>query len=407
MRFMAFCEMYCTGGGTRYTLDCLNALPDAYSEIILATNDQMFFCEDSNDVQKDIRMIEIPFFSYNRIAVFLGKTRFQKTFFCRLLMKICQILEPLFLYINVPIFLFQIYKKKPDTICAFNGGYPASLATLSFAIAGYLLKTPVILSIVSLPQKRKSIYGAFLDKMIWACCKHILVNCRAIKEDLVIKRKAPRNKIKVIYNTVQEQDILRKKKTNSLNIGFFSRIEIEKGVFVLYDSFVNLVKKISNINLIFIGTGSALEELQERVKKDGLSEKVAIKGYYYGNSASALKDFDIFVLPSFIEGLPYALLEAMSCGKAIIATRVGGIPEVITNGKDGLLISPKSVEECEKALEKLLSCPFKIDLMAKNSIDKYRKLISPLCFKKNIEEFFSNILSSLLLEESKCSEDNQ
>ena len=388
MKVIAFCEAYSAGGNPRYALDCLEALPKVYSEIVLKTNNPSFFQKSTNEVPKRTKVIQIPFLSYNRITEFTNKSRLQNIILAKMLFKICLLFEPLFLFVNSLIFLNIVYKKRPDIIFGFNGGYPASLATLAFSFAGNFLKVPVILSIVSLPQKRKNMFSSFLDKMVWGCCKHILVNCKAIKEALIIDRKAPRKKIKVIYNTLKEQEnsMVMPNKKNKINIGFFSRIEREKGIFILYESFKKIEKKFSNVRLVFIGEGSSLEELKEKVKKDRFSKKVDIRGYHYGTSFSALKDFDIFVLPSFVEGLPYALLEAMRCGKAIIATRVGGIPEIITSEKEGLLISSNSVEECKSALEMLLSSRIKRNLMAKNASDAYHNFYSLVHFESKIAE---------------------
>jgi len=67
-----------------------------------------------------------------------------------------------------------------------------------------------------------------------------------------------------------------------------------------------------------------------------------------------LFSIDIFVLPSLREGLPLAILEAMACGKPVIATNVGGIPEVLKDGENGILVSPKDPEALYRAMNELL-----------------------------------------------------
>ena len=80
---------------------------------------------------------------------------------------------------------------------------------------------------------------------------------------------------------------------------------------------------------------------------------------------------EIFVLPSYIEGLSLSLLDAAMMGKKIIASDVGGNSEVIEDGKTGVLISPRSVVELEKAMMWMLDNKEKADIMAKNARDKY------------------------------------
>lgn len=100
MKIMAFCETYCVGGGSRYALDCLEALPDIYSEIILATNNPSFFYKDVNNASKRMKIIQVPFLSYNRIGIFINKSWFKKTILARLLLKVCHVIQPIFLYMN-------------------------------------------------------------------------------------------------------------------------------------------------------------------------------------------------------------------------------------------------------------------------------------------------------------------
>ena len=102
----------------------------------------------------------------------------------------------------------------------------------------------------------------------------------------------------------------------------------------------------------------------------------------------------IFCMPTTrVEGLPFALLEAMSCGRAVIASRIGGIADVLDDGKDGILIEPGSVEELVEAAKKLLADPqrvaslgnaarekviadYSVDAMVEKTMAIYEKLLA-------------------------------
>ena len=94
------------------------------------------------------------------------------------------------------------------------------------------------------------------------------------------------------------------------------------------------------------------------------------------NASKYLKNFDIFVLPSLKEGLPYVILEAGLAGLPVIASNVGGIPEIIENGKDGLLVPPANPEELAVAIKKLINDKVLRESLAKNLCEKIQKEFS-------------------------------
>jgi glycosyltransferase involved in cell wall biosynthesis len=93
------------------------------------------------------------------------------------------------------------------------------------------------------------------------------------------------------------------------------------------------------VRLVLVGSGPLETELRETVAALGLEANVLFAGSR-GDVPAILPAFDVFALSSRFEGLPIALLEAMASGRACVATRVGGIPEVITDGLDGVLVEP-------------------------------------------------------------------
>ena len=128
-----------------------------------------------------------------------------------------------------------------------------------------------------------------------------------------------------------------------------------KGVYELINAFVKLNLRYSDLHLIFVGNGLEYSSINNIVSSNGLNKKV----HLVGNQPQCevphwLSTADIFVLPTYYEGLPNVILEAMACSLPVIATRVGGIPEVIKEGKNGIFINEKSVESLTNAIEHLL-----------------------------------------------------
>jgi glycosyltransferase involved in cell wall biosynthesis len=121
-------------------------------------------------------------------------------------------------------------------------------------------------------------------------------------------------------------------------------------------AFIYLSKQYPNLHLLIIGNGPEYQYIKEQALKNGLQDKIHLAGVQPHNK---IPDFlsagDIFVLPSYNEGLPNAVLEAMACSRPVVATKVGGIPEAVRNGETGFLINEKDVGSLVNAINKLLS----------------------------------------------------
>ena len=109
-------------------------------------------------------------------------------------------------------------------------------------------------------------------------------------------------------------------------------------------------------------------ELEKFIKKNKIKNVHLIE--WIDNAASYLKAFDIFVLPSIKEGLSFSILEAMKAKTPIIATNVGGIPELIQDDITGLLIQPKKVKELKSKIKYLIDHPEQAKEMAQKAKEK-------------------------------------
>ncbi|KKT74503.1 MAG: Glycosyl transferase group 1 [Parcubacteria group bacterium GW2011_GWB1_44_7] len=110
---------------------------------------------------------------------------------------------------------------------------------------------------------------------------------------------------------------------------------------------------------IIVGNGELYNELARQIKNNNLGEKIFLTGFL-DNASSLLKAFDIFLLPSIKEGLPYVLLEAGYAGLPVIAAAVGGVPEIIEDQKTGVLAAPDNASDLTQKLSELAAnTPFK------------------------------------------------
>ncbi len=181
-------------------------------------------------------------------------------------------------------------------------------------------------------------------------------------------------KITLIYNGISHIDFVKKDEArdflsaksgfendkNTLWIGTISELTKNKGLKYAIKA-IEKIKEKSNKKFVFviIGDGSERENLQKNINETGLSETVFLAGFVQ-DASKYLHAFDIFLLSSVKEGLPYVLLEAGQAGNAIISTNVGGIKEIINNMEDGVLIRAKQKKEIISALDFYFNNPEKI-----------------------------------------------
>ncbi len=154
-------------------------------------------------------------------------------------------------------------------------------------------------------------------------------------------------------------------------IGTIAEIHPNKGLDLLIDAFALTVRALLgdslgwSINLMIIGEGEELEKLKRLARAKRLEDRIHFLGRVE-DARAYLKAFDIFTLTSRTEAFPYVVLEAGAAGLPIIASEVGGIPELITDPELGILVPPGSVEEIKKSLLFMLKKPKYRDLAGKN-----------------------------------------
>ncbi len=139
------------------------------------------------------------------------------------------------------------------------------------------------------------------------------------------------------------------------NLLFLSRVEKEKGIFVTIDTFELLHKKYPELKLTIVGRGNALNEAESYVKKKELSN-IRFTGALYGDNLSQefLKG-DIFILPSYSEGMPTVVLEAMAFGLPVITRPVGGLVDFFKDDKMGYMIESFDSKAYAEKIESLIN----------------------------------------------------
>jgi len=211
--------------------------------------------------------------------------------------------------------------------------------------------------------------------------------------DLAISYKiAPKEKLKVIYNGIEKFSgkICEGKKRDHFKILFIGRFSPQKDPITLLDAVSRLNSE--RCELLLVGDGELKTSVEKFIRDKRLNEKVRILGSLKREATiKEIANSDIFVLTTNWEGLPIVILEAMASGKPVIATKVGGIPEIVKNGENGFLVEAGDSKGVALALEKLINSPelivqmgesgrkiatnaFTIDLMLRRTAELYNSL---------------------------------
>ena len=218
----------------------------------------------------------------------------------------------------------------------------------------------------------------FIKKMIAGTLNNsdlILVLSDKIKS--AVSDICQNNNIKILYNPVLIKQILPHN-NQTINVIYLGKLCKDKGVYDIIEA----AKYITNTDIMInlYGDGN-IKELEKLITENNLQKKIKINGWISGNKKDkVLQNSDILILPSYNEGLPISILEAMAVGLPVISTPVGGIPEAIEDGLDGFLIQPGDY----KALAK------KIDLLANDK--SLREQMGQKSYKMAKEKFDVNIM---------------
>jgi len=230
-------------------------------------------------------------------------------------------------------------------------------------IAGFLKNIPLVWFVRENPLISRSRRLRFwLNRL---SSKIIFVD-RDTKEQLL--GNGLRDRVEVVYNGVDtgrfrpfESDFFSKMiniDRDKLLIGYIGQITERKGLEYLIKALPLIRKKTSSFKLLMIG-GHKVEDEEHFSKIKGMIKGLSLENdvYFTGvveDVSSAINNLDIIVLPSLEERCSRSLIESLACGKPVVATRVGGTPEIIEDGLNGFLVNPKDPEEIAEAVLKLL-----------------------------------------------------
>jgi len=254
----------------------------------------------------------------------------------------------------------------------------------------------------------------YIDEYVKKRAKHFIVLTDYGKEMLILEG-VNEKKISVIPHAIDSDKFIPMKKDEELmkdygisdknKVIFYAGELVEhKGIRALIFAFYKLVKKDKNLILIIAGNGPMKKDILFWAKKLGFEKNIKFSGYIpYLEMPKLYNLCDVFCLPSTLlnksffhtaiqEQFGYVLIEAMSCGKPVVSTLVGSIPDVVDDGKTGLLVPPANWLKLSEALEKIIYNKKLAEKMGKEGRKKVLDFYDSNIVAKKIARVYENVL---------------
>lgn len=206
------------------------------------------------------------------------------------------------------------------------------------------------------------------------------------------------NKFEIIRCGIDPEQFTYREPSDAISkLVYVGRLSGEKGVPILFDSLLLLKKQGYNFDFTLLGDGDDREHLQNLAIQYGIDKQVHFAGFVDQKTiAKTLNESDIFVLPSFAEGIPVALMEAMAMGVPVISTYVGGIAELIIDKETGQLVYPSDKQGLADALAYYIDNPEECKRIAQQA---RHKVVTEFNIHQQVDKL-AQVLNEAL--EKKC-----
>jgi glycosyltransferase involved in cell wall biosynthesis len=256
---------------------------------------------------------------------------------------------------RVVLEIFNLIRKEQPDILHLNSSKAAGIG----AFLGRLLRIPLIVVTIHGAPFRED-RGFFIKRLLyfftWLTCLFAHKIIAVSKQDeadigamFFIKKKITTVYLGLTYDPPLERTVPKGKEVRIVTVG-----ELTKNKGHLYG--LQAIELLHHRGMLFsytiIGEGEDRKKIEEYIAMKQLDDLVHLAGYQ--DARSVLHNYDIYLLPSVKEGLPYILLEAGKASLPVVATITGGVPEIIRHEDTGLLVQPKDAEAMSRALEAMI-----------------------------------------------------
>lgn len=237
-----------------------------------------------------------------------------------------------------------------------------------------------------------------LDNWTARLCARILVVSEATRREL-LRQGYPAERMEVVHNGIADPPQLEHDLRAGLGVpagvplvGAVGRLCAVKGQRELIEAAARLSE---DVHVVLVGkdleqAGAYERLLRAEAERLGIADRVVFTGYR-SDVGALLQSLDVFVLPSWTEGLPLVVLEAMAAGVPVVATRVGGTPELVADGESGFLVEPRDVDGLAQAIADLLARPDRGKALGASGARRVRESFSEAGMTGRVLEVYDEI----------------
>jgi glycosyltransferase involved in cell wall biosynthesis len=243
-------------------------------------------------------------------------------------------------------------------------------------LAGRLAGVPVwVTSRRDLGFKRKPVYDRIFG-VSSRYCDSLVAVCRAVRDETVSREGFPTEKIEVIYNALEDGTLADMTSPEGSRadlglpadgplVGMVANFNFEiKGHRYFIEAAAKVARDRNDVHFILVGDGALRADCERQTRHLGLAERIHFLGKR-GDVPSILRHLDVSVLCSTSEGLSNVIMESMAVGKPMVATRVGGNPELVSDGVTGYVVPPADAAFLAEAILAVLNDPACAETMGK------------------------------------------
>lgn len=260
-------------------------------------------------------------------------------------------------------FAYVLMFHKPNVVHIHSSFGPSFYRKMPFIYMASWRKIPIVNHIhgadfdefyVNAPEEKKD-----KIKKVYSKCNVLIALSEEWKERL--SQIIPEDRIEIIENySILHEDALEERMQRKCNntVLFLGELGKRKGCYDIPAVIAQVKKSIPDVNFVLAGAGSEVDEaaIRKLIAEKGVSDNVEFPGWVRGDTKDKLlREADVFFLPSYNEGMPMSVLDAMGYGLPVVSTNVGGIPKIVHDEENGCCCDPGDVNRFAEGITEILS----------------------------------------------------